>query len=57
VDGRKPIPRQFVHLEKQQAGEYLYVIAVGHAVAAQHIAENPQALDDGRVFDAMISPD
>ncbi len=36
-----------VHLEEQQVGELLDVVAVGHAVVAQDVAVVPQALDDG----------
>jgi hypothetical protein len=35
-----------VHLEEQQVGELLYVVAIGHAVVAQDIAVVPEALND-----------
>jgi len=37
-----------VHLEEEQVGELLHVVAVGHAVVAQDVAVVPQALHDGR---------
>jgi hypothetical protein len=36
-----------VHLEEEQVGELLDVVAVGHAVVAQDVAVVPEALDDG----------
>ena len=34
------------HLEEQQVGELLDVVAVGHAVVAQDVAVVPEPLDD-----------
>ncbi len=35
------------HLEEQQVGELLDLVAVAHAVVAQHVAVVPELLDDG----------
>ena len=35
------------HLEEQQVGELLYVVAIAHAIVAQHVAVVPELLDDG----------
>jgi len=36
------------HLEKQQVGELLDVVAIAHPVVAQDVAVVPELLDDGR---------
>ena len=35
------------HLEEQQVGELLDLVAIAHAVVAQHVAVVPELLDDG----------
>ena len=35
------------HLEEQQIGELLYIVAIAHAVVAQHAAIVPELLDEG----------
>jgi len=35
------------HLEEQQIGELLHVVAIAHAVVAQHVAVVPELLDEG----------
>ena len=35
------------HLQENQIGNLLQIVAVAHAVIAQHMAETPNLLDDG----------
>ena len=49
LDGHDPLTAQQIvllvgHLQEQQVGELLQVVAVGQPVVAQHIAEVPQSL-------------
>jgi len=44
------------HLEEEQVGELLQVVAVGHAVVAQEVAVVPEATDDGLSGRAHTSP-
>ena len=43
------------HLEEQQIGELLDVVAVGHAVVAQDVAVVPEFLDDGGCIHCQYS--
>ena len=45
-----------VHLQEEQVGELLQVIAVRHAVVAQHVAVVPHALHDGGRLAVMDLP-
>jgi len=40
-------PRHTLRLQQQQVSELLHVVAIAHAVVAQHVAVVPEFLDDG----------
>ena len=51
LDGHHPLAAQQLvllvgHLQEQQVGELLQVVAVGQPVVAQHVAEVPQSLHE-----------
>ena len=44
------------HLEEDQVGELFHVIAIAHAIVAQHVAVVPDFLDDSRGFSCHFVP-